>query len=439
MKIRKLATIAIAALLLFPLAPKASAITAIPSINPSISTGNLEDAAYLLGDEAKALSVGLLAIGETVQWQYFDSSADDAEWTDIPGATSAAYLPPTDTQSYFKYRAAITKNETTEYSEEARICTLVVPELKLTPAEQEIFVGQPAATIYCGTKVGSYAVGYYKYWRIADSKWFYGPTPNIEDARANLRTENNFPLTSFFIDSAGTTYFWRQVVFQDPINGSIEIEVTTDPAKLTVAYTNPFTDISDTDWFYEDVLNARNLGLFSGMSPTTFSPGGNLTIAQAIKLAACMHQYHNAGNVTLVNGTGNWYDSYVDYAAANGIISPSAYVGRYNDYATRAQYVEIFFYALPESWYFVPETENGYFQTYPIKHLVPSGAIPDVSINNTYGYEVYTFYRTGILQGNDALGTFAPDSNIKRSEVAVIINRMIDPWARIFEAYEWEN
>lgn len=437
MKIRKLAALTIAAFLLFLFIPTASAIT-VPT---PVFTGNLEnyeDAAYLVGDDAKALSAGLLSIGETIQWQYFDSWADNAEWTNIPGATSAAYTPPTDVQSYLRYRSAITKNDATEYSDEVRICVLVVPELKLTPAEQEIFVGQPAATIYCGTGTG---LNYYsdRYWTRAESKWFYSPTPNIEDARANLRTESNFPLGSFFTDSAGTTYFWRQVVFQDPINGSIEIEVTTDPVKLTVAYTNPFTDISDSDWFYEDVLNARNLGLFSGMSPTTFAPDGNLTIAQAIKLAACMHQYHNAGNVTLVNGTDNWYDPYVDYAAANGIISPSTYAGKYNDYATRAQYVEIFFYALPESWYFVPETENGYFQIYPIKHLVPSGAIPDVSINNTYGYEVYTFYRTGILQGNDALGTFAPDSNIKRSEVAVIINRMIDPYARIFEAYEWEN
>ena len=202
------------------------------------------------------------------------------------------------------------------------------------------------------------------------------------------------------------------------------ITVYSNGAQAVVYNTNPFTDISPSDWFYSDVLYAYNLGLVSGMTPTTYEPNGDLTIAQAIKLAACMHQYDSTGAVTLANGAVNWYDTYVDYAIANDIISSSTYAGHYGDDATRADYVKIFYYALPPASY----TEI---------HTVPPGAIPDVAITDPYGYEVYTFYRAGILQGNDAAGTFAPGSNIRRSEVAAIIARMMDPANRITTPYAW--
>lgn len=39
-------------------------------------------------------------------------------------------------------------------------------------------------------------------------------------------------------------------------------------------------------------------------------------------------------------------------------------------------------------------------------------------------------YRAGILTGNDGFGTFTPDSNILRSEVAAIVTRMTERSAR---------
>jgi len=46
---------------------------------------------------------------------------------------------------------------------------------------------------------------------------------------------------------------------------------------------------------------------------------------------------------------------------------------------------------------------------------------------DSYGPAVYKLYNAGILEGNDAIGTFAPNTNIKRSEVAAIVNRMMHP------------
>ena len=44
---------------------------------------------------------------------------------------------------------------------------------------------------------------------------------------------------------------------------------------------------------------------------------------------------------------------------------------------------------------------------------------------------VYLFYRAGILSGVDAKGTFNANDNIKRSEVAAILIRMMDPSVRV--------
>ena len=65
----------------------------------------------------------------------------------------------------------------------------------------------------------------------------------------------------------------------------------------------------------------------------------------------------------------------------------------------------------------------------PKINYIPDGQIPDLPVSQ-YGYDVvnriYMLYRAGILSGNDAYGTFAPNSNVTRAEVTAIISRMID-------------
>ena len=50
-----------------------------------------------------------------------------------------------------------------------------------------------------------------------------------------------------------------------------------------------------SDWFYNDVKTAVELGLVNGRSETTYAPSDNLTYAEAIKLAACMNQLYTKG------------------------------------------------------------------------------------------------------------------------------------------------
>ncbi|NLT57915.1 MAG: hypothetical protein GXX99_03010 [Clostridiales bacterium] len=176
----------------------------------------------------------------------------------------------------------------------------------------------------------------------------------------------------------------------------------------------PFDDVSPSDWFYSDVKTAYEFGLINGTSDTAFSPNSNLTYAEAVKLAACMHQTHREGAVTLENGS-PWYQPYVEYANANQIIG-QAY--DWNAPATRAGYMEIFARALPDS-------------ALAAINAVGDGAIPDVPSTHPSAAAIYRLYRAGILQGVDAAHNCSPDSTIRRSEVAAILTRMMDSSTRI--------
>ena len=142
--------------------------------------------------------------------------------------------------------------------------------------------------------------------------------------------------------------------------------------------------------------------------------GKSLTYAESIKLAACMHQLYTTGDVTLTNGS-PWYQSYVDYAKQNGIISEDY---DWNAPATRMGYMEIFANALPED------------ALKPINDIA-DGTIPDVPADHPQSAAIYKLYRAGILQGVDDAHNCKPESNIKRSEVAAILTRMMKEEARI--------
>ncbi len=164
---------------------------------------------------------------------------------------------------------------------------------------------------------------------------------------------------------------------------------------------------------------AWEIGLIDGVTKTQFQPDGTLTVAQAIKLAAALYQMEHEGEVALTNGRINWYDSYVSYAVANGIIEKdyaSYTAAQMNAAITRAEFVHIF---------------HGAESTYKAINQVADDAIPDVKNGDAFASDIYEFYRAGILTGSDAKGTFHPASSIKRSEVATILLRMFDAAARV--------
>ena len=194
---------------------------------------------------------------------------------------------------------------------------------------------------------------------------------------------------------------------------SVLMVITMIPS-FTLAAELPFTDVDSSAWFYSDVKSAFETGLVNGMTDTTFEPESNMTYAQAVKLAACMNQKYSTGSVTLKNGSPDWWDSYAAYAKEKGIISKDY---DWNSNATRAGYVEIFAKALPD-------------EALKEKNHITDGYIPDVGMTHPQSEAIYKLYRAGVLAGTDNQGTFDPNNNIRRCEVAAILIRMMDESAR---------
>lgn len=169
-----------------------------------------------------------------------------------------------------------------------------------------------------------------------------------------------------------------------------------------------FSDVKNSDWFAENVKTAYEYGLVKGSSSTAFNPTGKLTVAETIVLACRLHNIYNGGDGNFTQGS-PWYQVYVDYATENDIIS-GGYL--YDSAITRFSFVNILSNALPK-------------EVFNEINTIESGKIPDVE-ENSINEPIYLFYRAGILTGSDKYGTFNPNSNIQRSEVATIITRMAD-------------
>ena len=162
------------------------------------------------------------------------------------------------------------------------------------------------------------------------------------------------------------------------------------------------------------------MGLINGKTATLYKPDDNMTFAEAVKLAVCMNILYNGGdpNKDIAPGKNVWYSTYMDYALENGIIDDDL-TPHANENITRKEYVYIFSRALPE-------------EAFAKKNNIPSGSIPDIREEKlAQDKAIYLFYRAGILAGVDSKGTFKPQDNIKRSEVAAILIRMMDATARV--------
>jgi hypothetical protein len=180
-----------------------------------------------------------------------------------------------------------------------------------------------------------------------------------------------------------------------------------DNFKRVNTYTQgQFADVSASSWYAGNVASAYELGLMKGSSKTQFNTDGNVTIAEAIAMAARLHCIYTTGTEHFSEGN-PWYQVYIDYAVTSGIITQNQF-SNYTSIATRLQFATIFSSALPD-------------EALQSINTIEDGAIPD-----TNSAAVYKLYRAGILTGNDTRGTFTPDSSISRASASAIISRMAE-------------
>lgn len=170
-----------------------------------------------------------------------------------------------------------------------------------------------------------------------------------------------------------------------------------------------FADVAPESWFQPSVERAYELGLVSGEEAGLFNGQGQVTVVQAIVMAARLHKIYYTGSGQF-DPAEPWYQPYVDYAREAGILTqePELFAA-----ATRAQFVDLLARALPgES--LAPINEIG------------DNAIPDVKADTPCAGSIYTLYRAGVVTGDFPRGAFRPQSGISRAEAAAILARMAD-------------
>ena len=107
--------------------------------------------------------------------------------------------------------------------------------------------------------------------------------------------------------------------FQQP-DGKVKIEVTYKRSETP--WDNPFTDVSEDDWFYEAVRFVHERGLMNGYEDGRFGPNDTLSRAQ---LAQILFNKEGGPAVNYLLdfsdvADGSWYTEAVRWAASQGIV-----------------------------------------------------------------------------------------------------------------------
>ncbi len=177
-------------------------------------------------------------------------------------------------------------------------------------------------------------------------------------------------------------------------------------------YTNgQYTDVPTASWYAMYVQADYEFGLINGVSASRFAPNSSLTVAEAVKLAACLHRQYYTGSMTF-SAAEPWYTPYIDYALQHGIVDsapvdPTAPV-------TRAAFAELITAALPSDALGTVNT-------------IANNGVPDVMLSDSFGASVYALYRAGVLTGCNSAGAFRPYATLTRAEAAAVVARAADP------------
>ena len=206
-----------------------------------------------------------------------------------------------------------------------------------------------------------------------------------------------------------------------------------DPFPPLRTYDGQFTDVSPSDWYYDNVRVLYELGLTNGQgSARLFVPEGDMTVAEALTMAArlrSLYEYGASETGPASYSGGIWYIPYVRYLQARGVIGLE-FADAYEQSASRAQMAHILANTLPETFF---QPINGDL----VAACFANGTyIKDVSVRTPYYEDILQLYEWGILSGMDRTGSFHPSESIPRCQVAAMVTRLVHSELRI--ELDWE-
>ena len=202
---------------------------------------------------------------------------------------------------------------------------------------------------------------------------------------------------------------------------------TVPPFVPLRTYEGQFADVTDGDWFASPVISAYEYGLLNGRSEASFAPGGSVTIAEMLTVAARLRAVYTTGSDAVIPAAKEneaWYAPYVTYLKSQNLLDNS-FEGFYLLPASRAQMAGIFAFALPDEWYNEP---NAALVT---AAYASRDYITDVTDRTPYRSEILLMYRRGLLSGTDESGSFCPDRSVSRAEIAALLTRVVEPETRL--------
>ena len=176
----------------------------------------------------------------------------------------------------------------------------------------------------------------------------------------------------------------------------------------------PFTDVSTSDWFYDDVAFVYENGLFSGTDSRSFSPNASMTRAMLVTVL-----YRLEGEPTVTGRSsftdvrsGAYYEKAVIWAAANGIVtgtdstsfSPDAKV-------TREQLAAILY-------------RYAQYRKLDTDASAKLNSFTDADSVSAYASEALGWaVSEGLING--ASGKLMPKGDATRAQVAAILHRLV--------------
>lgn len=183
-----------------------------------------------------------------------------------------------------------------------------------------------------------------------------------------------------------------------------------------------FRDVSGSDWYDRWVNLAYNVGLMEGDGSGLFEPERTLTVAEALRLAACLESRARQDDFHLQSVSGpQWYSSSIAYCEASGVIFPGEYgQADYDRPITRSEVARIFSAT-------TPVRSMGYLNS--LSQVRTS--VPDVNEGDYAADAIYGLYAKGILTGTDSTLSFHPEDSLTRAEAAAIVSRIARPEQRM--------
>lgn len=180
---------------------------------------------------------------------------------------------------------------------------------------------------------------------------------------------------------------------------------------------NPFTDVNENDWFYENVAYVYEHGMMAGTSKTTFSP--NVTTTRGMVVTVL---YRLEGSPVLSNSSsfsdvasGAYYQDAIAWAVANGITSGYGN-GKFgpNDPITREQFAAFLYRYAKYKGLDVSVGEDTNILSYNDALTISEYAFPAMQ----------WLCGEGIMQGNN--GNLMPAGNATRAQIAALLHRFCE-------------